>query len=205
MLLVCIIGGYLIGSIPTAYLIVRIKSGIDLRTKGSSKIGALNVFTVTRSKWISVVVGLLDALKGLFVVLLAGQLTGGLFLIQSIALFSAIIGHNYPVWLRFHGGRGLATAAGGMFAIGIAYTLIWCLTWFISFRYFKNVLKANITAILLTPIILMIIPSIWIGAVIFCAATVIDYRIFSFVMSAILLLSHLQPLNDAIKSKRFIS
>jgi glycerol-3-phosphate acyltransferase PlsY len=203
MLLVCIIGGYVIGSIPTAYLIVRIKSGIDLRTKGSSNIGALNVFDVTRSKWISIVVGLLDALKGLFVVLLAGQLTGGLFLIQSVALFSAIIGHNYPVWLRFHGGRGLATAAGGMFAIGIAYTLIWCLTWFISFRYFKNILKANITAILLTPIILMIIPSIWIGAVIFCA--VIDYRIFSFVMSAILLLSHLQPLNDAIKSKRFIS
>jgi glycerol-3-phosphate acyltransferase PlsY len=205
ILLICIVGGYLVGSIPTAYLIVRVRSGIDLRTKGSSNIGALNVYTVTKSKWIGVVVGLLDALKGLLVVLVAGRLTGGIFWIQAIALFSAIIGHNYPVWLKFHGGRGLASAAGGMFAVGIAYLIVWCLTWFISFKYFKNVLWANLTAVLLAPIILIFIPSVWISAMMVCEASVSDYRVFSIMLSVILLLSHLQPLKDVIKSKRLIS
>lgn len=205
MLLICVFGGYLVGSIPTAYLIVRLKSGTDLRTKGSSNIGALNVYNVTRSKWTGVVVGLLDAIKGLFVVLAAGQVTGGLFWIQSVALFSAIIGHNYPVWLRFHGGRGLASAAGGLFAIGIAYTIVWCLIWFISFKYLKNVLKANLIAILFAPILLLIIPSIWIGALMVRETSVSGYRIFSFIMSVILLLSHWQLLKDIVKSKHFIS
>jgi glycerol-3-phosphate acyltransferase PlsY len=201
MLFICILGGYLVGSIPTAYLIVRLKSGIDLRTKGSSNIGALNVYNVTRSKWTGITVGLLDGVKGFLVVLIAGELTGGSFWIQSSALFSAIIGHNYPVWLRFHGGRGLASAAGGMFAIGIGYTLIWCLIWFISFKYLKNILRANLAAIFLTPIILLFIPSIWIGALMIREVFITDYRIFSFIMSGVLLLSHWQPLKEIIRSK----
>ena len=164
-LLISIFGGYFFGSIPTAYLIVRRRAGIDIRKNGSGNVGAFNWYDVTQSKQIGIMVGVLDGLKGFIVALAAGQLLGGSFLNQSAALCSALIGHNYPVWLRFRGGRGLAPAAGGMFAIGISYTIIWCATWFISFKSGMDILKANIAAIILTPVILLIIPSAWIETV----------------------------------------
>jgi glycerol-3-phosphate acyltransferase PlsY len=107
-----------------------------------------------------------------------------------LALSGAIIGHNYPVWLRFHGGRGLSTAAGGMFAIGISYTIVWCLTWFISSKFFKGVLNVNLVAIILAPIILLMLPSVWIEAVMVRKVPATDYRFFSFILSGILLMSH---------------
>ena len=193
------IGGYLFGSIPTAYLIVRRKAGIDIRKTGSGNVGAFNSYDVTQSKRIGIIVGLLDGLKGLIVALAAGQLLGGTFWHQSAALSGALIGHNYPLWLRFRGGRGLAPAAGGMFAIGISYTLVWCATWAVAFEFTKNILKSNITAIVLAPLILLLIPSAWIEAVMVCGSSATDYRIFSFLMSGIHLLSHWRPIREIMQ------
>ena len=190
IVIIGIFAGYLVGSIPTAYLIVRLRAGLDVRTQGSRNVGALNAYNVTQSKKTGIVVGILDGLKGLAVALAAGQLLGGSFWIQSLALSGAIIGHNYPVWLRFHGGRGLSTAAGGMFAIGISYTIVWCLTWFISSKFFKGVLNVNLVAIILAPIILLMLPSAWIEAVMVRKVPATDYRFFSFILSGILLMSH---------------
>ena len=200
-LLISFIGGYLFGSIPTAYLIVRRRAGIDIRKTGSGNVGAFNSYDVTRSKQIGIMVGVLDGIKGFIVALAAWQLLGGSFWIQSTALCGALIGHNYPVWLHFRGGRGLAPAAGGMFAIGISYTIVWCVTWAIVFKIEKDVLKANIFAILLTPMILLIVPSAWIEAVMVHNISATDYRIFSFIMSSIHLLSHWQPLKEIIRHK----
>jgi acyl phosphate:glycerol-3-phosphate acyltransferase len=194
-----IFGGYLIGSIPTAYLLVRRTAGIDIRTTGSGNVGAFNAFTVVQSKTMGILVGVLDGIKGLVIALIAGQLLGGSFWIQSTALSAGIIGHNFPLWLRFRGGRGLAPAAGGMFAIGISYTIVWCLTWFLSFRINKNILNANLVAIILAPIILLIIPSAWIAAVMVRDISATDYRIFSFIMSGIHVLGHWQPLKQLIR------
>jgi glycerol-3-phosphate acyltransferase PlsY len=190
IVIIGIFAGYLVGSIPTAYLIVRLRAGLDVRTQGSRNVGALNAYNVTQSKKTGIVVGILDGLKGLAVALAAGQLLGGSFWIQSLTLSGAIIGHNYPVWLRFHGGRGLSTAAGGMFAIGISYTIVWCLTWFISSKFFKGVLNVNLVAIILAPIILLMLPSAWIEAVMVRKVPATDYRFFSFILSGILLMSH---------------
>ena len=190
IVIIGIFAGYLVGSIPTAYLIVRLRAGLDVRTQGSRNVGALNAYNVTQSKKTGIVVGILDGLKGLAVALAAGQLLGGSFWIQSLTLSGAIIGHNYPVWLRFHGGRGLSTAAGGMFAIGISYTIVWCLTWFISSKFFKGVLHVNLAAIILAPIILLMLPSAWIEAVMVRKVPATDYRFFSFILSGILLMSH---------------
>ena len=185
IVIIGIFAGYLVGSIPTAYLIVRLRAGLDVRTQGSRNVGALNAYNVTQSKKTGIVVGILDGLKGLAVALAAGQLLGGSFWIQSLTLSGAIIGHNYPVWLRFHGGRGLSTAAGGMFAIGISYTIVWCLTWFISSKFFKGVLNVNLVAIILAPIILLMLPSAWIEAVMVRKVPATDYRFFSFILSGI--------------------
>jgi acyl phosphate:glycerol-3-phosphate acyltransferase len=200
-LLISIFGGYLFGSIPTAYLIVRRSEGIDIRNTGSGNVGAFNSYDVTKSKRIGIIVGLLDGLKGFIVALVAGQLLGGSFWNQSAALCGALIGHNYPIWLRFRGGRGLAPAAGGMFALGISYTIVWCVTWVVAFRSGKDILKANIIAIILSPIILLIIPSVWIDAVMVRDISATDYRIFSFLMSGIHLMSHWQPLKEIIQHK----
>jgi acyl phosphate:glycerol-3-phosphate acyltransferase len=191
IIIVCIFAGYLIGSIPTAYLVVRLRAGLDLRTEGSGNVGALNSFYVTQSKSTAIIVGVLDGLKGLIIAFAAGQFLGGSFWSQSLALLSGIIGHNYPVWLRFHGGRGLATAAGGMFAIGIIYTITWCVTWFISFKIIKDIVIANVIAIVLAPILMLLIPSTWIEILMIREASITDYRIFSFLLSGILLLSHI--------------
>jgi glycerol-3-phosphate acyltransferase PlsY len=195
ILIVAIIAGYLVGSFPTAYLVVRLKAGLDVRTQGSRNVGAFNAYDVTHSKKTGIVVGVLDGIKGLIIALAAGQLLEGSFWIQSLTLLSGIIGHNYPVWLRFHGGRGLSTTAGGMFAIGVSYTIVWCLTWFISLKIFKDVLHANLTAIILAPIIVLLLPSAWIEALMVRKVPATDYRIFSFILSGILLMSHW----DAVK------
>ncbi len=205
MLLVSIFGGYLFGSIPTAYLIIRRRAGIDIRKNGSGNVGAFNAYDVTQSKKIGIIVGVLDGVKGFIVALAAWQLFGGSFWNQSVAICSALIGHNYPIWLRFRGGRGLALAAGGMFAIGISYTIVWCVTWFIAFESVKNILKANIVAIIFTPIILLIIPSAWIEAIMARNISATDYRIFSFIMSGIHLLSHWQPLKEIIQYKNSVT
>jgi glycerol-3-phosphate acyltransferase PlsY len=197
-LFISIIGGYLIGSIPTAYLIVHLKTGIDIRGAGSGNVGAFNSYDVTQSKRTGIIVGVLDGVKGLVAALVAGQFIGGSFLIQSSALCAALIGHNYPVWLKFQGGRGLATAAGGLFAIGISYTIVWCVIWFVSFKFIKDVLKANVIAIMLTPFVLLIVPSAFIESVMIREISATDYRIFSFIISGIHLLSHRQPIREIV-------
>jgi acyl phosphate:glycerol-3-phosphate acyltransferase len=204
-LLISIFGGYLVGSIPTAYLIVRRKAGIDIRKKGSGNVGAHNSYSVTQSKQIGIIVGFLDGIKGFIVAFAVGQLLGGSFLNQSTALCSALIGHNYPVWLRFRGGRGLAPAAGGMCAIGLSYTFVWCLTWFVAYKSLKDILKANLAAIILTPMILVLIPSAWIKVVMMRDISATDYLVFSSIMSGIHLMGHWQPLNDIIHHKNSVT
>jgi len=198
-IILCILIGYLVGSIPTAYLVVRWRAGLDIRMQGSRNVGAFNVFDVTKSKKTGIIVGILDGIKGFAVAFAAGQLLGGSFWIQSSALTGAIIGHNYPIWLRFHGGKGLATAAGGSFAIGVSYTIVWCLTWFISHKIIKDILNANLIAIVIAPVVLLIIPSSWIDFFMVQKISATDYRYLSFIISGILLISHWDTIRDLLK------
>lgn len=100
---------YLLGSIPTAYLAGKLWRGIDIRRYGSGNVGTMNARAVLG--WgAAVPVFLLDLGKGMLVVYLA-RLAG---LEGNIALLAAVVGHIYPVWLRWQGGKGLATAFGGL-------------------------------------------------------------------------------------------
>jgi acyl phosphate:glycerol-3-phosphate acyltransferase len=194
-----ILGGYLIGSIPTAYLIVRVRAGIDIRKTGSGNVGAFNSFDVTGSKSTGVLVGVLDILKGFFVAFIAGQILGWTFWLQAAALFAALVGHIFPVWLKFHGGRGLATAAGGSFTIGIAYTIVWCVGWFLSYKIIKDINKANVIAIILSPLLLVAVPAGWIEMLMIRQISATDYQVCSFTLSALLLLSHWDVLKGTSK------
>ena len=107
--------GYLIGAAPTAYLVTRLAAGRDIRSMGDHNSGAANVFRNVGRR-AGVAVGVIDIAKGAAAALLLRLLTGdpGLAMAAGIA---AVAGHNWPVFLRFRGGRGAATAVGALLAL----------------------------------------------------------------------------------------
>ncbi len=108
--------GYLLGSLPLGFLIARAQSGVDLRRVGSGNVGATNVYR-SAGRSLGVLVMLVDVLKGACSVWLARLLFGGATEhAATIAGLGAVVGHIYPVWLRFVGGKGVAVACG-VFAV----------------------------------------------------------------------------------------
>ena len=103
--------GYLLGSIPFGLLLARIFGGADVRKAGSGNIGATNVSRVA-GPLAGILTLVFDAAKGSAAVLLAARLTDSSALWMVVAGFLALIGHCYPIWLNFKGGKGVATAAG---------------------------------------------------------------------------------------------
>jgi acyl phosphate:glycerol-3-phosphate acyltransferase len=101
--------GYAFGSVPFAFILAR-RAGIDVRVAGSGNVGAANVLRTTGMP-LGVVVMALDILKGVATVLLASSLEGRPSAMAAAGA-AAVVGHIYPVWLRFHGGKGVAVAAG---------------------------------------------------------------------------------------------
>lgn len=109
---------YLLGSIPFGYLIVKLKSGADVRQTGSGGTGATNV-TRKAGKSAGVITLMLDALKGTAAVVLARWITGGSgtsWIVAGAAVL-AVVGHCFPVWLKFKAGKGVATGLGVFLAI----------------------------------------------------------------------------------------
>ncbi len=110
-----IIGAYLFGAIPTAYLIARWLKGIDIRRHGSGNVGASNLSEHT-SKWVGILLGGFDAIgKGTIPIVSANLLDQSLAVQAGVGL-AAVVGHNWSPYLRFTGGRGIATTIGIMFA-----------------------------------------------------------------------------------------
>ena len=117
--------GYLLGSIPFGILLTRMAGAGDLRSIGSGNIGATNVLRTGR-KGLAAATLLLDLAKGAAAVLLVERLFPG---DGMLAAAGALIGHCYPVWLRFRGGKGVATLMGVVLAlhwpVGLAYAAVW--------------------------------------------------------------------------------
>jgi glycerol-3-phosphate acyltransferase PlsY len=185
------VGGYIVGSIPVAYLVVKQKAKVDIRESGSGNAGGFNAFYVTRSKAVGILVGVLDGLKGLAVAGGAMLLLPNSFSLQAVALFGAIAGHNYPVWLKFAGGRGLATTAGGLFLLGFSYAISWCAVWLISKLLMKRgILTSNLIAIFSTPVILFFVPWHLVRKPIVATVENGSFLFFSCILSLELLLGH---------------
>lgn len=105
-----VVFAYLIGSIPFALLVAR-QSGADLRRIGSGNLGATNVLRASGVRGGALVI-LLDVAKGAASVVVAERWAGGAVAFTAVVGFAAVIGHIYPIWLRFRGGKGVATACG---------------------------------------------------------------------------------------------
>lgn len=123
--------GYLAGSVPFAFLLAR-RRGVDVRFAGSGNVGAANVLRTT-GPWRGVIVMALDMAKGIGAVAIASALAGSATMI-ALSGAAAVVGHIYPVWLRFHGGKGVAVAAGvftmlSPAATGAAAALFLAIAW----------------------------------------------------------------------------
>jgi len=120
--------GYLVGSVPFGILLTRLAGAGDLRSIGSGNIGATNVLRTGR-KGLAAATLLLDLGKGLAAVLLARAVLPGPEAVAAVAAVAAVIGHCFPVWLGFRGGKGVATLAGVCFGlawqIGLVYAVVW--------------------------------------------------------------------------------
>ncbi len=195
-----IVCGYFIGSLPTAYLVVKITKGIDVRSSGSGNVGGYNAFRVTDSKRTGVAVGVIDCLKGTLAAGLAWRFFPADVAMQGAVAFGAVAGHNYSVWLRFKGGRGLATAAGISFVTGLSYAIIWCLSWFVSYRFNRDILKSNLIALSLAPVLLSLAPQVFVErTMIRTSISNGEFLAAGYVATALLLLSHRDAIRDFLK------
>jgi glycerol-3-phosphate acyltransferase PlsY len=146
---------YLLGSIPFGYLLVRVFRGKDVRQTGSGNIGATNVSRT--SKGLGALTLALDALKGLTAVLITRlSFPGNKTLLGAAALF-AIVGHMFPVWLRFRGGKGVATGLGSFVLITPKSILVMLAVFIVIFLAFRYVSLASILTVALFPLLARIV------------------------------------------------
>jgi glycerol-3-phosphate acyltransferase PlsY len=148
--------GYVLGSIPFGYLLVRARSGRDVRAIGSGNIGATNV---ARAAGLSTGVAtlVLDLAKGLFAVWLAGQGSGGNIRIMMYAGLAAILGHVFPVWLKFSGGKGVATALGVFLMISWAAVAAAVAIFAIVVLFWRYVSLGSISAAAALPLLVYLL------------------------------------------------
>ena len=144
---------YLIGSIPFGFIFTKIFLKKDIREIGSGNIGATNAMR-TGSKFIGYTTLIFDISKAVFPVIYIKFNFPELLYITSLCIF---LGHVFPVWLKFKGGKGVATYVGILFALNIYFGLIFIITWFITFASTKFSSLSSLLASVSIPIYLLIL------------------------------------------------
>jgi len=152
--IVVIVAAYLLGSIPTGYLIYKIVQGRDIRRFGSGNIGATNVGRTMGAKW-GIFALVLDIIKGALPVLLARYALDSNIVIAGTGIM-AIIGHNFSIFLKFKGGKGVATALGVFFAIAPKAVIPSLGVFVIIFLTFKFVSLGSVSAAATFPLFTII-------------------------------------------------
>jgi len=155
MFLIALLGGYLIGSIPFGLLLTKAAGLGDIRKLGSGNIGATNVLRTGR-KGLAAATLILDALKGTVAVLLARHFLGDQDLVVGTA---AVLGHLFPVWLGFRGGKGVATGLGVLLAASWPVGLACCAVWLLAAKFLKISSAAALTAFAAAPLFALFLSS----------------------------------------------
>jgi glycerol-3-phosphate acyltransferase PlsY len=144
-----LLGAYLLGAVPAAYLAAKWLRGIDIRQYGSSNVGAANVLATVSKRW-AIPVAIFDLVKGMVVVYIAQLI--GLEVYQQVTIgIAAIVGHNWPVFLRFSGGRGVLTTVGVLFVLTPWLTLILLAVAFL-FTPFRQLSLGTLVAVTALPL-----------------------------------------------------
>lgn len=138
--------GYFAGSIPFSYIVPKMR-GIDVSKIGSGNIGGTNVLR-SMGPTIGIICMLLDFFKAFIPTLIALLIFGGDSWIPHLTLLAAVIGHDFPVWLKFKGGKGVASTVGGFFALNPLLGIIFFIIWFPVNYMFKYVSLASLVGLL---------------------------------------------------------
>ena len=199
MVLAGVIISYLLGSIPTAYILGRLRKGIDIRRFGSGNVGATNALRVLGPAW-GIIVLILDIMKGIIpVIFLANYFLNygdnSAIVLRMLFGVACICGHNWTIFLRFRGGKGVATTLGVLVGIGIEVNemrlilLLLILVWLIVFLIFRIVSLASVLSAISLPIFIYILhqPK--------------ELFILSIVLSLFIIIRHKKNIQDFIQGR----
>jgi len=184
---------YFCGSIPFGLILTKAFSGKDIRSIGSGNIGATNVLR-TGNKYLAFSTLILDILKGYFAVIITQQYFLELIQLSALLVF---LGHLFPIWLKFKGGKGVATFLGILFALSYSLTLLFILTWITVALIFKysslSSIFASITVFVISfikeNIVKVIDPNI---------SNVSDIKLLLFILLILIIYTHKNNISNLI-------
>jgi acyl phosphate:glycerol-3-phosphate acyltransferase len=203
-LLLSIIICYLIGTIPTSYLLVKFFGGKNIFESGSGNPGALNSYESTGKKGIGVAVLIFDVLKGIIAAVVAYQIAGGAHLPYLAGLIWVIIGNNYNIFFGGRGGRGLAVAAGAFGMVSPYIVITWLVMWAGGYYIIrKNVHIANGLALIGSMILVFSTPDAMYEITgILPVSDIFALKIAYSIACIVILMRHIKPLKElAAKSQ----
>lgn len=192
---------YVIGSIPTAWIVRRLTAGTDIRTEGTGNVGARNLYDVSQSKLAGIGVMLADMAKGAIVVLLTQHFHGNYFAATAWAAIGVVLGHNYSIFLKFDGGRGLATATGCLTAMNPLPLVFWILGYLTgNYVIRRQVHIASMSGIIATAVLAWSVPNSTLKATMFVeCADITEFRLAVAGVAFVLFLRHVGAVREAIR------
>ncbi len=191
MLLVAV-GAYICGSFPTAFLMLKLTAHKDIRQFGSGNVGTLNALRISKSKSTAIIVLLIDLLKGAIPVWLLRQYFPTQPFLEVLTVSFLVIGHSFPVWLRFKGGRGLAVAAGALLVVQPLLVAIWIVIWAVFFMSIRKHIVASMIATFILPIVVFFLDPYYFDNHILLVILIISLLIFE---------RHLGRIPDIVEQK----
>ena len=194
--------GYLLGSIPSAYILLKKTRGTDITNEGSGNVGAMNSFEVTNSKFIGFSVFFIDFLKGAASALIPFLLFPGKFIYPALALLFAVLSHCYNPWIKFKGGRGLATAAGGAAVIFPFLLVVWALLWVIFYVMRKDILFANISSTIFSLLVVFATSDIAVAYAFPNPANNGELLLVSCAVLVVIFIKHIEPFKELIEKQK---
>ena len=184
---------YLVGSFPSAWIMVRLAIKSDIRQNGSGNVGAFNALRVSRKKWVGLVTLLLDLLKGALPAWYVLANYGETYPLLWLVTAGLILGHCFSFWLKFKGGRGLAVAAGALLVFQPVLVAIWLGLWLIFFLPIRKHIIATLIATAVLPLIVFFMLDVYFTENILLLTLISTMMIFQ---------RHLERIPDLVEEKR---
>jgi len=193
---------YLLGSIPTAFILMKLVRGIDIRKAGSGNVGGMNTYEVSGSKLLGFIVFLVDFAKGFVAVQIAKSYFPENFLIVGLSTFFVVLGHCFSIWISFKGGRGLATAFGSTITFVPSAFFIWALIWVFVYIRSKDIHLGNIWATLSTFVLLIINFGFLKRYLYPSTENYLEYFLIVTLVLGVIFIKHIEPLKELISKSK---
>ena len=191
-----LIFSYLLGSVPFGFVVAYFVKHIDIRNYGSGNIGATNVFRVIGKRW-GIFVFALDFLKGLIPLMIAQAIGDFPNFVIILAAILVVCGHNWTVFLRFKGGKGVATSVGAVCGLALIFpylfiaVLVAIMSWVVFFYWLRYVSVASLVSAL----------AFFVSTL--CFALPLEIKIFAFVLFIFIVLRHKKNIKNLLSGKEY--